>query len=437
MKNIKKNIFKTFLFISFFVFYNTQAQQISFDNHITVSSGNDGFGRPRIVLVNDNPLIIFRNNTSPKTIKLSRWNGIGFDTAYNITNVGVEPSSQDGPEIAVKGDTIYVVFSSSATLYSSIMMIRSFDGGITFSDTIRVSDTNVTQICRMGNVTVDNLGNPIISYMSYTTFFTNPKQIVRTSSNFGTTFNTAVVASANAPAEPCECCKSSVIARNNKIFLLFRVNDNNIRNSHIAMSDNNGLSFDAVNDIDDYNWILNNCPASITNGVFYGDSILIVKKSGATGNNEVVLTSVSQSSLDYSYNRNIDEIPGVEQRYPEIVNNGDSIFIVWEDNRSGVQNCYLSYSTNGVSNISDGFSFTDSTNSGPKFLPHLAFNDGKIHLVYIDYLQSSIKYVKGYLTNPTYINQYKFEKNNNINFDFLGRNNNNSILEFILKNKKY
>ena len=53
MKNIKKNFFKTFLFISFFVFYNTQAQQISFDNHITVSSGNDGFGRPRIVLVND------------------------------------------------------------------------------------------------------------------------------------------------------------------------------------------------------------------------------------------------------------------------------------------------------------------------------------------------------------------------------------------------
>ena len=202
------------------------------------------------------------------------------------------------------------------------------------------------------------------------------------------------------------------------------------------MSDNNGLSFDAVNDIDDYNWVLNNCPASITNGVFYGDSILIVKKSGATGNNEVVLTSVSQSSLDYSYNRNIDDIPGVVQRYPEIVNNGDSIFIVWEDNRSGVQNCYLSYSTNGVSNISDGFSFTDSTNSGPKFLPHLAFNNGKLHLVYIDDLQSSIKYVKGYLTNPTYIDLYKFEKNNNINFDFLGRNNNNSILKFILKTKK-
>tara|TARA_B100001758_G_C18382778_1_gene598262 strand:+ start:107 stop:1423 length:1317 start_codon:yes stop_codon:yes gene_type:complete len=432
----KKNlIFKTFFFFSFFLSCSTYAQQISFDNHITVSSGTDGFGRPRIVLVNDNPLIIFRNNTSPKTIKLSKWNGVGFDTAYNITNVGVDPSSQDGPEIAVYGDTIYVVFSSSATMYSSIMMIRSFDGGITFSDTMRVSENNVTQIFRMGNVTVDNLGNPIISYMSYTTFFTNPKQIVRTSSDFGTTFNTAVVASANASAEPCECCKSSVIAKDNKIFLLFRVNDNNIRNSHIAMSDNNGLSFDAVNDIDDYNWILNNCPASITNGVFYGDSILIVKKSGATGNNEVVITSVSQTSLDYSYNRNIDDIVGVEQRYPEIVNNGDSIFIVWEDNRSGVQNCFLSYSTNGISDISTGLSFTDSTNSGPKFLPHLAFNNGKLHLVYIDYLQSSIKYVKGYFVNPTYINQYIYENNNNLNFDFLGRNNNNSILKFILKNK--
>ena len=45
-------------------------------------------------------------------------------------------------------------------------------------------------------------------------------------------------------------------------------------------------------------------------------------------------------TLDYSYNLNIDEIPNVNQRYPEISNSSDSIFIVWQDDRSGGQNCF-------------------------------------------------------------------------------------------------
>ena len=53
--------------------------QLNFNNHITVSSGNDGFGRPRIALdANNDPFIVFRNNTSPKTIRISKWNGNGF-----------------------------------------------------------------------------------------------------------------------------------------------------------------------------------------------------------------------------------------------------------------------------------------------------------------------------------------------------------------------
>ena len=51
--------------------------------------------------------------------------------------LGVLPSSWDGPEIAAKGDTVYLVFASTATTQESIMLIRSFDGGNSFSDTIQ------------------------------------------------------------------------------------------------------------------------------------------------------------------------------------------------------------------------------------------------------------------------------------------------------------
>lgn len=410
------------------------AQGLSFTNHITISSDDEGYGRPRVALINDSdPVIIFRNNTIPKTIKIARWNGIDFDSAYDITNIGVSPSSQDGPEIAVKGDTVYVVFSSSATNFSSIMMIRSFDGGVSFSDTIRASENSPQQICRMGNIAINKFGNPVISYMKYSLNFSNPKQMVRTSNDYGLTFNTAVEASFNTPEEPCECCKSSLIVKDENIFLLFRNNENNKRNSHVAKSNNNGLSFDLVNDIDDFDWVLNACPASTTNGVVYGDSLLIVKKSGATGNNEIVLTNVSQADLDYSYNINIDYIPTITQRYPEISNSYDSIFIVWEDNRNGIQDCFLSYSLNGITNLNRGNIFTDSLSMGPKFFPHVSFKNGNIHLVYVDYIESSIKYVKGFISAPTDITEIENKDFINLNFDILGRKNRNSIFNFFQK----
>ena len=44
------------------------------------------------------------------------------------------------------------------------MMIRSFDGGISFSDTIRVSENSPQQICRMGNIAINKYGHPVVSY---------------------------------------------------------------------------------------------------------------------------------------------------------------------------------------------------------------------------------------------------------------------------------
>ena len=60
------------------------------------------------------------------------------------------------------------------------------------------------------------------------TDFSNPKQMVRTSNDYGVTFNSAVNASINASADPCECCKGSLVVDDANIFLLFRKNDNNI-----------------------------------------------------------------------------------------------------------------------------------------------------------------------------------------------------------------
>ena len=399
------------LFICIFLFINeTKGQAIQFNQHLTVSENSDGFGRPRVKLTNgDAPLIIWRKDATPKTLRASSWDGLSFSQPYDILQNGILPSSWDGPEVATKGDTVYVVFTSLATTQSSIMLIKSFDGGINFSDTIRVSENNPLHKFRMGNVEINNNGNPVVSYMQYLLNWNEPKQMVNTSLSFGSTFLGATEASALALGEPCDCCKSSLVCDGNNVFLLFRNNESNIRNSYIAKSTDGGLNFSSVADMDDYIWSLSSCPATTPRGVLSGDSIVVVKRSGATGNNEVVCSNVSMQNLNYSYNNNIDFISGVVQNYPEVSASGDTIIAVWQDNREGYQGCYMSFSTEGPHALQGSLSFADTSFFGQKIDPDVEFKNGIAHLVYLNSTEHKIVYLKASFKSLSSSNEHFYQ----------------------------
>lgn len=416
-----KKILSKIIFIALSLPLLASAQSLNFGNTFTISSGADGYGRPRIALINNQPIIIWRKDSSPKTIRASKWDGTSFSMPYDITAAGVLPSSWDGPEIAAKGDTVYLVFASTATTQESIMLIRSFDGGNTFSDTIRVSENNPAHKYRMGNIKIDKDGHPIVSYMQYLLNFTEPKQMVNRSINHGDSFIGSIEGSESAPGEPCDCCKSSLILDNNDIYLLFRNNINNERNSYISKSTDGGQTFNLVADLDDYDWNVNGCPATGPLGVVNGDSLLIVRRSGASGNDEIVYSNSNKLDLNYSYNRNIDPIAGKIQDYPDLTLNGDTIFIAWQDNRNNIPDCFFSYSTNGTENLSLGNIFTDSLVFGAKLNPDLVFKNKNIHLVYNDNGSNSIKYVRGSFDNISYIYEQQSEQELFYNFDLLGR----------------
>ena len=70
---------------------------------------------------------------------MSRGNGNGtFSAPIEIVDHDLEPTGFIGPEIESKGDTVYITFICGIS-NDAIMIKKSFDGGLTFSDTIRVS----------------------------------------------------------------------------------------------------------------------------------------------------------------------------------------------------------------------------------------------------------------------------------------------------------
>ena len=264
-----------------FVCNVSSAQTLNWSTTQSISSGSQsGYGRPRIVLTENNaPLIMWTKTSTPKSIKASKWNGSSFSAPYDIVPPSLEPTGFIGPEIASKGDTVYVIFLSARSVNNFVYLISSFDGGLTFSDTVRVSDNSNTNKFGMPNVAVNTDGNPIVSYMESSLTWTDWKQMVKVSSDFGNTFSAAFDVSALAPDEPCDCCKSSLVANGNDVFLLFRNNENNVRNSYVAKSSDGGFTFTSASGIDDDIWIINACPSSSPQGMMSGDSLIIARRN--------------------------------------------------------------------------------------------------------------------------------------------------------------
>ena len=99
-----------FLFFPVLIF----GQQLQLNNPIIISSGSaEGYDRPRVVITaNNSPFIIWSKATSPKSIKARKWNGNTFGNSIDLVNADLMPTGFIGPEIAAKGDTLYLIFES-------------------------------------------------------------------------------------------------------------------------------------------------------------------------------------------------------------------------------------------------------------------------------------------------------------------------------------
>ena len=396
---------KRILFIFTTLLSTLSFSQIIFSPEVEISNHFTGYGRPRMALMaNDMPIIIWFNEVSNQTIKISRQIPQGiFTPPVDIVGSDLEPIGFIGPEIAAKGDTVYITFICGIA-NNSIMIKKSFDGGLTFSDTIRVSPNDNNFQYYMPNIEVKDDGNPIVSYMKCTHNDTDFEQIVNISMDFGSTFDNEVNASELAPGEPCDCCKSTIVTKGNNVYLLFRNNEVNVRNTYISKSTDGGISFTATQDLDDLNWIINACPTSSPNGVLNGDSILVASRSGATGVNQVYYSNVNSNNLQKNYYRTIDEIGSGLQDQVEVAGEGNILGIVWHDNRNMNNACYLSYTLDGTNNIGGSIELSDSIVNGHKKFPDIEYSNGQFYFVYSFSSDQSIIYKELDLSNINNIN---------------------------------
>jgi hypothetical protein len=386
-------------------------QGIVWEPEITVADGDTfGYIRPRISLVNDLPIVMLGKGGDGEVF-IAKGNGSGFNTPIGVVPNGMQTymANWTGPDIASEGNNVVVVFKEQPISTGNIYSVRSTDGGLTFSDTIRVDNYDQGEVW-MPALDMDENGNPHVSYMIFDPAGGNERIVIASSTDGGLSYLPQQVVTGASPGVACDCCPPEVLVKDQYQLALFRNNETNIRDTWGSLSEDNGTSFSSTENLDNLGWLINACPSTGPHGVIIGDSAYVVSASRGEGSYRVYVSTTGLSGgLTLNSVQIMDEptsTAGDAQNFPRISGSGDTLVVVWEEKESGNSDILYSVATDGNSQTLGAFKAKVNADlMGFQGKPDVIFKNGYVHVVYQDLATDNVIYRRGTIADVTEINE--------------------------------
>lgn len=404
------------IFCSTFLSLHSFGQLIQWEPEIIVADGAIyGNVRPRATMVGNSPVVIFGNPGQTQNLSISRWNGNSFDPPVSILPVGTSCYIADwtGPDIDATGDTIIATFKMDPQETGHVYTVRSTDGGITFSDTIR-ADSHEDGVAWMPSMAMDANGQPVISYMAHDVAWSNPRYVLVRSANAGMSYSPEEEISQMVPGEACDCCPSELIQGGDNEVLLFRNNEQDVRDVFAVYSADNGVNFNSFTNVDQLGWTLSACPSTGADGVFYGNKLLTAYASAASGKYRVYISSsLASDSISFENRVQVAEPNQANgsQNYPRIALSNDTVVMAWRESISGNQEIFCSLALPGSDPLMSLAGFkqqSNATTAGSQTNPEIMIRNGTIHLFYQDDGTGNLIYRRGTISTSAGIQEHSF-----------------------------
>lgn len=391
-------------FVLIFSGFPVAAQSIiQWSDSIVVDSTSRPITAPRIALLSDGtPFVTWGINGDFVNFNSQIWCS-RFENGAFTTPIGVvqEPDVPQlygfgGYDVALSDSQVFIVFEQQQL---GIFLAVSNDGGFTFGSPSSVQGSVAGGYAILAAVTVDGTGNPVVSYILNKNNDTD--YLVRRSSDGGLSFNDdPVIANAPAPGGAvCECCTSDLLASGDSVWLLFRNNNQDLRDIWVSRSTDLAVTFDTAADVDATDWQLNFCPIAGPRMARSGDSLITVWMSGASGKPRVYLSTLHAGTMQTGQQLDFPSPtdPETVQSQAEVAALGDTLGVVFVENSNEL---VFHYSTKGASDLDvlgTRFAVPDHTLQ----LPSIAFRNGIFHLVYADATSGQVLYRQGILTGSS------------------------------------
>jgi len=391
--------------------FQISAQIIS-DPQVVALQDPWGNARPRIALNADgNPVVIW-TNVDTQNIYCSVKSGDDFSTPLQLNPDGVLSAAMDwqGPDIASSGNHIAVVFKQTPEMEGHIYLVRSEDGGMSWGDTIRVATTG-TIMLRFPALAMDNEGNPYVLLMQlYDMGASGSEWAVVRSEDEGQTFLPAVSASNLSGVYVCDCCPGVITVNGDDVAVVYRNNDENVRDMRATISTNGAQTFSITADMDDVDWMINACPSSGPSAYIANEILHSTWMSQGTGDSRVYYSSYNIGTGDMVQSVEISPaLSSVVQNHPSIAGNESSAAVVWQESQSAQTNIRFAYSASPGIFLADDIENLTSNQDGNQLRPHMVYSNGVYHIVYTDNGSNAVQYltVSGFVR----IEENSFENN--------------------------
>ncbi len=399
---------KLFSFFIAFIWGTYIFGQVQFTTPIPVADGATyGYLRPKIALDANNEPVILWGKSSTHQIFVSTFNGSGFNTPVQINPVNTHPyiSSWYNADIKNSGDTLVAVFPTDMPA-NRVFLVKSTDGGNTWSDSIRVDNIPPGGIAYFPSVDINEFGQVAITFMKHEAGWLNPRYVVTTSLDGGSSFSPDTNASAVAIGEVCDCCPAHMIFENDRQVLLFRNNNSNTREFYASVSIDNGNSFMGMN-IDNQGWIYPACPSVAPSAFIDNDSLIAVFMSGASGNNRIYVSTSDINGLQNGFVQMVDDVVPANtiQNYPKIAGEDSIMAMVWYNTMPGEADIYFRFSNTGaVGLMGDGLNISNPT-TGTQQNPDIVYANGIFHIVYQNNATQELYYLRAILDEYIGLNE--------------------------------
>jgi len=369
---------------------------VQWSDSLVIATTPQPITAPRIALLKDGtPLVTWGTSGSPSRIWCARFENGTFTTPVGVVQDPFDPIlfGFGGYDVAVSDSLIFIVFEQ---LQEGIFFTRSEDGGLTFDPPTLVQGQFSGGYATLASVAIDGTGNPLVSYIHDQN---GASYKIRRSEDGGLNFLAPVTASTPSDGNAvCECCTSDIITSGDSVWLLYRNDNEDLRDIWVSRSTDLAETFDVATDVDATDWHLNFCPIAGPRMARSGDSLMTVWMSSASGVGRVYLSSLHTGTMQTGQQIGFPaSVPQAAQSLPDVTAHGDTIGVVFLEKTREI---LFHYSTNGASgmvNQSTRFAVPMHTLQ----FPSLAFRDGIFHLTYVDATADQILYRQGKLTKSS------------------------------------
>lgn len=361
-----------------------------------------GFSRPRLTFNESNPVVTWGKRSNKEVYYSRKSNGV-WSTPKQINPKNTTAFAQDwvGPEVASNGNLVVSVFEMQPEGQGLIYASISTDGGTSFGDTILVTSNPLT---RFPTVAIGPKNEIYVAFMTFEKDYKDPHYSVARYDSMTSSFSQAVNGTQISPGEVCDCCPANLVVTKSSVVLLFRNNDDDIRDIWAAVSTDQGATFDLVKPVDISEWFIGVCPSSGPIGLVDDNSIITSFMTGASGRSLVKVTAAKSSDLAITKDLLVSDggSQTASQNYPIIAGQSQILGVVWQEIDKGKTNIKLAVSLTGIDGLATATPvIINSSTSGIPQNPDLVYSDGTFYVVWQDLRTKKVLYRPVVVENAT------------------------------------